>query len=64
MKVQACTFKRESESDSEDGIIFLKKLDVYNGELIIDSNGKEVSEVWSFRLISGPLSYIDTSYGQ
>ena len=65
MKAQACKFKRKKDSLGwETGIAVLNiGFDCSDVKFIIDNDGKKVPKtLWNYRLISRPMSYLDTDY--
>ena len=61
IRAQLCRFNRTKDSEYEDGIAILDIFDLYSVDNIIDTNGNIVQELWDYKLISGPLAYLDSS---
>lgn len=70
MKVQACKFRRErgtailkKDVKWEDGIAFVSE--GFSGgsvDFIVDANGRKLASVYDWRLMAGPMCYLDTEY--
>lgn len=66
MKAQTVTFKRSISHEWETGLAFLPMFSISNILFIIDEYLATVpqAQVYDYRLIDGPLSFIDTNYGE
>jgi hypothetical protein len=62
MKAQAVKFQRIVKSEWEVGIAIVEQLGVSDIIAIVDKNGNFVKKIWNYKLMSTPLSYIDTDY--
>ena len=59
MKLQACEFSSKRYKPFEPGVAKVKNFGTYEVEWIVDSAGKKQKTVWTYRLIEGPLKYLE-----
>ncbi len=62
MKVQVCKFKRDKDSEWEEGLAVLKEFDTYDVDYIIPPGDKLYPmDVWTYKLRTGELCYLETN---
>jgi hypothetical protein len=62
MLVQSIQFQRTRGGKWEDGVARVKQFGISDVVWCVDEAGNEVLDTWAYRLIEGPMCYIETQY--
>jgi hypothetical protein len=62
MLLQACTFRETKAGPEKSGVAKVKAFGLCDIDWVVDENGVKAKRVWDYRLVEGPMKYINTEY--